>query len=89
MLDLLEPSLKVHITDENTCIRLNIELKTGVYPYPGIEQKITDIVHGYGVEGAVVYSGFYAESLVRLHSLDPDVIMGVLDSRVFVENRGE
>ena len=89
MLDLLEPSLKAYISDENTGIRLNIELKTGVYSYPGIERKITDIVHGYGVEGAVVYSSFCAESLVRLHSLDSDVIMGVLDSRVFVENRGE
>lgn len=82
VLDLLEPSLKAHITDENTGIRLNIELKTGVYPYPGIEQKITDLVHEYGVENAVIYSSFYAESLIRLHDIDPDVTMGVLDSRV-------
>lgn len=81
VLDLLEPSLKAYISDENTGIRLNIELKTGVYPYPGIEQKITDLVHEYGVEDAIVYSSFYAESLVRLHSIDPDVTMGVLDSR--------
>ena len=82
VLDLLEPSLKAYISDDNTGIRLNIELKTGVYPYPGIEQKITDLVHEYGVERAIVYSSFYAESLVRMHSIDPDVTMGVLDSRV-------
>lgn len=82
VLDLLEPSLKAHITDENTGIRLNIELKTGVYSYPGIEQKITDLVHEYGVENAVIYSSFYAESLIRLHNIDPDIIMGILDSRV-------
>ena len=82
VLDLLGPSLKRYINDENSGIMLNIELKTGIYPYPGIEQKISDLVHKYGVEDAIIYSSFYAESLVRMRSIDPDVTMGVLDSRV-------
>lgn len=63
-------------------IRLNIELKNGVYPYPGMEEKIVDMIHGYGIKKAVVYSSFYADSLVRVHELDPEAEIGVLDRRV-------
>ena len=77
VLDLLKPGL---IAEDG--IKLNIELKTSVYPYPGIEQKITDMVHEYGVQDAILYSSFYADSLVKLHAVDPEVTMGVLDGKV-------
>lgn len=61
---------------------MNIELKTGVYPYPGIEEKIVDLVNEYDVASAIVYSSFYAESLVRIQKLVPDAEIGMLDSKV-------
>ena len=73
--ELLVPSLK-------RGLRLNIELKTGNYSYPGIEMKIVDMVYEFDVAAAIVYSSFYAESLVRLQRLVPDAEMGILDSRV-------
>ena len=63
-------------------LRLNIELKTGNYSYPGIEAKIVELVREFGVEDAIVYSSFYAESLVRIHRLVPKAEIGILDSRV-------
>lgn len=77
VLSLLKPRLKV----ENG-IMLNIELKNGVFPYPGMETKIAALVHEYDVQDAVVYSSFYADSLVKLHAIDNDVRIGVLDRRL-------
>lgn len=77
VLDLLKPRL-----GGEGGIMLNIELKNGVYPYPGMETKIVDMVHEYGVQDAIIYSSFYADSLVKLHSIDNDVRIGVLDRRL-------
>lgn len=75
VIELLMPRLKEGL-------RLNIELKNGKYLYPGMEDNIVRLVHQYGVEDAVLYSTFYADSLFRVHELDPEAELGVLDSRV-------
>ncbi len=63
-------------------IMLNIELKNGIYPYPGMEEKIVDLVHRTGIGESVIYSSFYADSLVKLHAIDPDARIGILDRRL-------
>ncbi len=73
--DLLEAGLK-------TGLRLNIELKNGVYPYEGMEEKIIALVHKRGLQDAVVYSSFYARSLERVRALDAQAETGILDTRV-------
>lgn len=75
VLDLLAPRLKAGV-------KLNIELKNSVYPYPGMEEKITELVQKRGLQESVVYSSFYAVSLEKLKKLDPDAELGILDSRV-------
>ncbi len=77
VLSMLKPRLKAE-----GGIMLNIELKNGVYPYPGMETKIASMVHEYDVQDAVIYSSFYADSLVKLHAIDNDVRIGVLDRRL-------
>ena len=72
--DLLEQRLK-------TGLRLNIELKNGVYPYDGMEKKIMEDVYKRGVQEAIVYSTFYAKSLERLREIDGNAELGILDSR--------
>ena len=62
-------------------MRLNIELKNSVFPYPGMEQKIIDMVHEFGVENAIVYSTFYADSLKIVHEIDPEARLGMLDDK--------
>lgn len=73
--DLLEMRLK-------SGLKLNIELKNSVYPYDGMEKKIVEMVHKRGLEKSIVYSTFYARSLEKLKTLDKDVELGILDSKV-------
>lgn len=75
VLDLLEEKLK-------SGLKLNIELKNGVYPYEGMEEKIVEMIHKRGIQEAVVYSTFYAKSLKRLKELDGEAELGILDRRV-------
>ena len=67
--------------DKKRDFRLNIELKNSIYPYPGMEQKIVDMVHEFGVQEVIVYSSFYAKSLMIVHDLEPDAEIGVLDGK--------
>lgn len=77
--ELLEKSLK---PGTGTGLKLNIELKNSILPYEGMEEKIIDMAHGRGLEGAVVYSTFYARSLEKIRYLDPEAELGILDTKV-------
>lgn len=79
--DLLDGRLRGGISLKDG-MRLNIELKNSVYPYPEMEEKIVELVHKRGLEKAVVYSTFYAKSLERLKELDPEAELGMLDTKV-------
>jgi len=72
--DLLEEKLRAGM-------KLNIELKNSIYPYPGMEEKIVEAVHQRGLENAVIYSSFYAKSLERLKELDSRAELGILDTK--------
>ena len=56
VLDLTEQRCK-------TGMKLNIELKTNVYAYPGIEEKIVELIYKKGLQENIVYSSFYTLSL--------------------------
>ncbi|MFC4401578.1 glycerophosphodiester phosphodiesterase [Gracilibacillus xinjiangensis] len=53
-----------------TEIELNIELKTYVYTYPGIEEKLLSIINEFGENRKIIYSSFHLPSLIRLKELD-------------------
>lgn len=63
-------------------LKLNIELKNGICRYDGMEEKIVEMIHRYGLQGAVVYSTFHAKSLAKLRMLDADAELAILDTRV-------
>ena len=73
--DLLEPRLKQNL-------KLNIELKNSICPYEGMEEMIVEMVHKRGLQGAVVYSSFYAGSLAKIRELDAGAEIGILDRKV-------
>lgn len=75
VLDLIGQRLKAGL-------KLNIELKTSVFPYPGIEEKIVDLIQKRGLQESIVYSSFYTLSLERIRQLDPQAEIGILDSKV-------
>lgn len=53
-------------------LTINIELKTGVFDYPGIEEKIIALTHEEGFENRVIYSSFNHYSILRIQELDPE-----------------
>ncbi len=50
---------------------INIELKTGVFDYEGIEEKIIQLTHEEGFEDRVIYSSFNHYSILKIQQLDP------------------
>ena len=57
---------------------LNIELKTGIVLYDGIEQKTIDAVRAAGLQDRVIYSSFNHYSLLKVRRLDPNAVCGLL-----------
>jgi glycerophosphoryl diester phosphodiesterase len=51
-------------------IELNIELKTNVFPYEGIEEKVVSMVKQFDYEDKVVYSSFHLPSILKLKKID-------------------
>lgn len=63
-------------------LKLNIELKNSIFPYPGLEEKIINLVHKSGLQRCVIYSSFSALSLERIKVLDSAAETGILDGKV-------
>ncbi|NIK70751.1 glycerophosphodiester phosphodiesterase [Paenibacillus sp. BK720] len=57
---------------------LNIELKNGIAPYPGMEQKVIETVRAYGMENQVILSSFNHYSLIECKRLAPEIRTGIL-----------
>lgn len=78
VLDLLAP----------TGLRVNVELKNGLEPYPGLEEDVEAVVRASRLAGEaaerVVYSSFNHRSLLRLRELGTRVPLGVLHVEALV-----
>lgn len=59
-------------------ILLNIELKTDFYSYPGIEEKVIDLVKEYGVEDQIIYSSFNHYTLMKIKEINKEARIGLL-----------
>ena len=57
----------------------NVELKTGVYPYPGIEEKVWELLQKYQLEEKVIISSFNHFSVLRMKELAPSLKYGLLE----------
>lgn len=75
VLDLIEDKMR-------SGMKLNIELKNSKVPYEGMEQRIVDLIHNRGLRESVVYSSFSALSLEKLHRIDEQAELGILDRKV-------
>ncbi len=75
------PTLKdVYTLLKKTDLTVNVELKTGVCFYPGIEQQVIELTEQEGMQERVMYSSFNHESLRTIRKLRPHVQTGVLYS---------
>ncbi|WP_438349061.1 glycerophosphodiester phosphodiesterase [Paenibacillus sp. FA6] len=57
---------------------LNIELKNGIFMYPGMEEKVIHLVREFGMTGRVVISSFNHYSLAYCKSIAPEIRTGIL-----------
>lgn len=69
-------------------MEVNIELKTGIYWYPGLEEKTVELVKAAGMENRVIYSSFNHYSVQKVLELDAEAETAYLYSDVLlnVEN---
>ena len=61
-----------------TALATNIELKTGVFQYPGIEEKVWSLICRYGLQRRVIVSSFNHYSVLRMKALAPELACGFL-----------
>lgn len=57
---------------------LNIELKTNHYAYPGIEEKMIELIDKTKPQFKIVFSSFNYQTLIRLKKLNPAVEIALL-----------
>lgn len=72
VLELLKPYC------ESKGLLINIELKTGVVRYEGIEEKTIRMVKNYGLSDYIVYSSFLQESVQLVKEIDNEARTGFL-----------
>lgn len=63
----------------------NIELKTGVIYYDGIEKKVLDMARRMGLEDRIIYSSFNHYSLQKLKQKNPEAKIGLLCGDSFID----
>ena len=64
-----------------TGLTVNVELKTNVYAYEGIEEKCAQAAERWGMTGRVYYSSFNFVSLERVKKVDPALPTALLYGR--------
>lgn len=63
-----------------TGLTINVEFKTGIFWYQGIEDKVLDLTAKLGLEDRVIYSSFNHFTLAKLREMKEDVTTGLLYS---------
>lgn len=68
------PSLKevLEWLTTNTLV-CNIELKNGIFPYKGMEEKVIELVRGFQLTDRIILSSFNHYSIVYCHRLAPEI----------------
>lgn len=72
-----------YLQGKETCV--NIELKTGIYWYPDIEEKTLELVAENGMEKRVLYSSFNHYSVQKIRALNPEAETAYLYSDVILD----
>jgi glycerophosphoryl diester phosphodiesterase len=57
---------------------LDVEIKGGPWPYPGIEQKVVDLIRGHGMTDQVIVISFDHRRVAGVKALAPEIAAGTL-----------
>lgn len=58
----------------------NVELKNGVFPYKGMEEKVVSLIRYYNLENRIILSSFNHYSIVYSYQLAPEIEIAPLYS---------
>ena len=72
---------------KDTQVITNIELKTSLNQYPGIEGKVLELIRAYKLEERVIISSFNHYSIMRMKEMAPELVYGFL-SDTWILNPG-
>lgn len=70
---------------KDTNIITNIELKTGINEYFGIEEKVWELIKEYKLEEKVIISSFNHYSILRMKKIAPNLKCGLLSETWIVD----
>ena len=70
---------------EGTNLKLNIELKSDVFPYYGMDMEVLKLVEKYGMQNRTIISSFDHETLKRISEVAPYIETAPLFSNIVVE----
>lgn len=70
---------------KNKDIVTNIELKTGVFEYLGIEEKVWNLIKEYHLEDKVIISSFNHFSILRMKKIAPNLKYGLLSETWIID----
>ncbi len=59
-------------------IELNIEIKNGAYPIPGVEKRLLQEIENLHLENRIIFSSFNHLSMKEIKELNPEVRCGLL-----------
>ena len=89
------PTLREYLEFAKPLDLINIiELKTENFEYPGIEEKVVELVREFGMEEQVIFASCNHFSIKRLQALAPEMKTGllchswILDAGAYVGNAG-
>ena len=83
------PLLKEYLAlAKESGIITNIELKTGVYTYPGIEEKTLALIDEFDMRDKIIISSFNHYSVKRMQALAPDMVYGLLEESRLIDTVG-
>lgn len=63
---------------------LNLELKNGIIPYEGLEEKVLSMIYEYNIKDKVIISSFNHLSLAKIRNLDKEIKLGALTNSTLV-----
>ncbi len=75
------PTLEEVLKLAKACVRINIEIKQGSSFYPGIEERLVELLESFQMIESVLVSSFDDHALEVVRALNPKVSIGLLAER--------
>ncbi len=70
---------------KDTGLMINVEIKNGIFPYSGIEEKVVSLIDEMGMEKKIWISSFNHEAVLRVKNMNPALKCAFLFGDVMID----